>query len=302
MTSNIIDSHDLIKWVPGQILSDSNKLTYDGVSQRAFRYQGQDVEIPPMKDFMIVSYIGGGTKMQRSFEGVWKKTECMQGDCSLLTRSQLSHWHWTQSIDVNHVYLTEKLMSTIAQDILERSIEEVRLRDVLRVHDPVMSYLSSSISQEVKENSIGGSLLVESLATQLVVHLLRHYSDFTFKCATDAFRFSRAEKKCLQEYIDSRLGETISLTSLASVVSMGQYSFSKMFKLSFGVPPYTYVIERRLLKAQQLIIAGKLPLKTIAYTCGFSDQAHLTRAFKSRFKVTPSAFKDQTLQGSSVDS
>ena len=43
------------------------------------------------------------------------------------------------------------------------------------------------------------------------------------------------------------------------------------------------MLARRLARAHALVRQGHEPLKQIADRCGFSDQAHLTRAFKARF-------------------
>ena len=51
------------------------------------------------------------------------------------------------------------------------------------------------------------------------------------------------------------------------------------------------VVERRIERARQLLRTGDLALKEIAATCGFSDQAHMTRAFRQSYGVTPRRFR-----------
>ena len=57
---------------------------------------------------MLVAYQVGVTPMQRRFDGRWSRTTCGPGAVSLLTRSQRSHWHWTEDVDVTHVYLSQE--------------------------------------------------------------------------------------------------------------------------------------------------------------------------------------------------
>ena len=109
--ATIIKPSEVPKYVPGAVTAASDDLGWNGVWLRGYRYTGLDVVVPPVSEFTIISYCQGATFMERRYEGAWTKTHCGPGDVSLLTRSQRSHWHWTEEIDVSHVYLTENLMS-----------------------------------------------------------------------------------------------------------------------------------------------------------------------------------------------
>jgi AraC-like DNA-binding protein len=47
---------------------------------------------------------------------------------------------------------------------------------------------------------------------------------------------------------------------------------------------------RRLDRVRERLVEGA-PLAHTAYACGFSDQAHLTRQFKSAYGLTPRAWQ-----------
>ena len=49
-------------------------------------------------------------------------------------------------------------------------------------------------------------------------------------------------------------------------------------------------------KVAQLLRMTSDPVSTIGYDCGFTSPAHLSRAFKQRFGVSPSAYRQQALQ------
>lgn len=115
---DLIEPEELPIWVPGEVLTASDDLGWLDVGQRSYRYSGLDVPIPPMNHYMIVRYFEGQTPMDRLVESRWKRTTCVPGHISLLNRAQPSHWHWTQRINVSHVYLSESLMSRVAQDVL----------------------------------------------------------------------------------------------------------------------------------------------------------------------------------------
>ena len=82
---------------------------------------------------------------------------------------------------------------------------------------------------------------------------------------------------------DTRLG----LQDLARVSGQKMRSFSLAFRERTGFAPYAYVLKRRVETAWDMIRATDLPIIEIAYTCGFSSQAHMTSTFKQKLGVTP---------------
>jgi AraC family transcriptional regulator len=289
--ATIIKPSEVPDYVPGAVTVASDDLGWNGVWLRGYRYGGLDVIVPPVRDFTIVSYLRGATFMQRQCEGAWTKTHCEPGDVSLLTRSQQSHWHWTDAIDVSHVYLTEHLMSGICAEVTGRSIADVRLRDVLKSRDPIVTAAAAAITREAQQQALGNALYVEAVATQLAVHLLRNYASVTFREANGRGRLSPAQVRRLTEYIDNRLHEPLNLETLATVTGMGLWTFTRHFRESFGQTPHAYVTERRIDRARRLLAQSSLPIKEVASVCGFADQAHMTRVFQAHLHTTPAALR-----------
>lgn len=285
--STTITPQELPHWVPGKLLSSSDPLGWKGIAQRSYRYQGQDVPIPPIDHYMIVRYRKAHTPMQRCFDGRWSKKVCSSGDLSLLTSMTDSHWHWTQEIDVDHVYLSSELMSRVAGDALDRPIEEVLLHDLLQMQDPVLSMIVDAILNETRDAGLGGELYAESLGMQLAVHLLRHYANVTFKRRESVGGFTPAQKRRLTDYIHCHIQETIRIEDLSRVVGLGDWTFSRKFSKSFSCSPHAYVTSLRVEKAQNMLVEGTLAIKEIAFDCGFSDQAHLTRVLRAKLGATP---------------
>jgi AraC family transcriptional regulator len=286
-----IRSEDLPRWVPGEVLRTSDGGGWADVALRAYRYSGLDVQVPPLADFMVVSYQQGTTRMERRFEGRWTRTECRPGDISLLTRSQQSHWNWVEPIDVTHVYLSERLVSRVAADVLCRPIAEVRLHDLLRTEDTMIRTVVDAMARETSESAIGGAVYVDALSTQLAVHLLRHYASVDFIDRSGGGQLPAALRQRLVDYIEANLGQPLTLDVLAAIAGMGVWSFCKRFRASFQASPHCYIVDRRLQRARDLLVHGTLPPKAVATECGFSDQAHLTRAMRARMDCTPATLR-----------
>lgn len=290
-SSRLITPDDLPHWVPGDVLSDSSRLNWKDLIQRTYKYHGQDVEIPPLDSFLIVQYCNGQTPMDREYEGRWTRTQCSPGHFSLLSRAVQSHWHWTQDVVVSHLYLTESLLNRVARDLQGQEIQQVQLHDVLQGQDPIVSHLVNQATIEAKSGGIGGNLYSEALAVQLSVHLLRNYASCVLKANTRCLGLSQSDLKRLEDYVEGHLAETITIEGMAGLFGLGAWTFNRMLQRSIGMSAYAYVIDKRLQRALSSLRILELPIKAIAYDCGFSDQAHLTRAFSRRYGVTPGRYR-----------
>ncbi|PZU07252.1 AraC family transcriptional regulator [Sphingomonas sp.] len=284
---------ELTTWVPGGILGMSDGLGWRDAAFRRYDYKAQDVEIPPIDSFMIVQYVRGETPMDRQVEdGRWTRCRCRPDNFSLLSRTAGSHWHWTTPIEVNHIYLTRKVMNRIASDICGEEVVDVNLHDIVEGYDPEITRITSEIAREAMDPRLGGNLYAETLSMQLAVQLLRKFSSCVYKGNPhQAKAFSRRVIVEIEEFVDSHLCENISIEDMAGVAGMGVWTFNRYLRQSVGKSAYAFVVEKRIERAQSLLSRGDLALKEIAAACGFSDQAHMTRMFTAKLGVTPGQFR-----------
>jgi AraC family transcriptional regulator len=288
---DLISVPELPIWVPGEILSASDALGWKDIAQRSYRYRGQDVEIPPMACFMIVHYSRGETPMDRQFDGRWTRTTCDPGHFSLLSRAVESHWHWTEDVEVSHVYLTDDLMCRIASDIQGKAVAEVQLDDVLRGSDAIVSHIAGEVTREAMQQGLGGPLYAEALSVQLAVHLLRTYATCKFKVPGNACRLSDREIHLLEDYVDAHIHHSIRLEDMAQALGMGVWTLNRHLRRTLKVSAYAFLVGRRIRRAGQLLRVGDLSLKEIAAAVGFSDQAHMTRMFRAKLGLTPGQYR-----------
>jgi AraC family transcriptional regulator len=292
--NGLISYEELPEWVPGRLLSASDGLGWKQVASRSYHYDGQDVIVPAMRDFMLVGYQAGTTPMGRRFEGRWTHDTLGPGAASLLTRAQQAFWNWHEPIDVTHVYLSGDLVAEVASEVMDCSVSKVTLNDVLRADDPVMTAAIRAIAQEAHVHGLGGPLYVDAMARGLVVHLLRRYASIRLPTVRPSGALSLRERRLIVEYIDAELAMPLDIKGMAEALGLTPCLFAKRFRQSFGKPPYAFVTARRLERAKRLLATTDLPVKAVAADCGFTDQAHLTRMFSTAFGVTPAAFRRRT--------
>lgn len=289
--STLIAYEDLPDWVPGKTLLSSDGLGWKNVALRSYHYEGQNVIVPAMRDFMLVGYRNGVTPMQRRFDGKWSRETLRPGAASLLTRAQQAFWTWHEPIDVVHVYLSGDLVAEVASEVLDCSVRDVTLNDVLRTDDPVMTQAMDLISSEARSQGMGGALYVEAASRGLIVHLLRRYAAIRVPEPRAEGALSPTQERQIRDYIDAHLGEALDLKGMAEAIGLTPCLFAKAFRSSFGRPPYAFVTAERLARAKRLSAKTPMPIKAIAADCGFSDQAHLTRMFASAYGDTPAVFR-----------
>lgn len=92
-----------------------------------------------------------------------------------------------------------------------------------------------------------------------------------------------------REFIDAHGAGPLALADIAQAAGLSRYRLIRGFANRFGLTPYAYYMQRRVLEAQQLFETGLGPAQ-VAARCGFADQSHLTRHFKRTVGVTPGAY------------
>jgi transcriptional regulator GlxA family with amidase domain len=89
------------------------------------------------------------------------------------------------------------------------------------------------------------------------------------------------------EYVAAHLAEDIGMAGIAEAAGLSPSALSVVFRKATGLSPYSWLIERRLDRATDLLARSRLPLAEVAVMAGFFDQAHMTRSFRARRGTTP---------------
>ena len=87
-------------------------------------------------------------------------------------------------------------------------------------------------------------------------------------------------------YIDKHLTEDLDMDTLAERFFISKYHMMRLFHRETGFTIHTYLLQRRLLAARQLIDKGMLATEA-CYRCGFRSYSSFTRAYNKHFGSTP---------------
>ena len=101
--------------------------------------------------------------------------------------------------------------------------------------------------------------------------------------------------KRVAAYVESNLSRTIRIEDLAQLVNLSNSYFCHAFKRRYGMTVHVYITYRRVEVAQGLMLGTDDSLSEIALSCGMSDQAHFTRAFRRVVGETPNRWRQSQL-------
>lgn len=88
-----------------------------------------------------------------------------------------------------------------------------------------------------------------------------------------------------------KLGRKVSSAELAKAAGTSVRGLERAFGRDYGISPQQYLRRLRMQTSCQLLVSTRLALAQVADRCGFSDQSHFTRDFKSLTGVTPRAYR-----------
>lgn len=107
-----------------------------------------------------------------------------------------------------------------------------------------------------------------------------------------ASKLSSRQLKIALDFINDRLAEDIRLPDLASTVGLSVAEFSRRFRESLGVPPYTYLQQQRMNKAVALMVNEPgLSVSEIGSQVGYVNLTIFSRSFQRFTGLPPSKWR-----------
>jgi AraC-like DNA-binding protein len=92
-------------------------------------------------------------------------------------------------------------------------------------------------------------------------------------------------------YINEHCTENIKLDDIANIAGFSKFHFERLFKQVININCYDYLINRRIMQAEKLLIKPDLSIMQVALKSGFSSLATFNRLFKAKKRCTPTEYK-----------
>lgn len=176
-------------------------------------------------------------------------------------------------------FLAPSVGSAAALAALRRPVE---IEDVQAI-----AALASLLVDEVS-NPSKHAVYAESLVGSIVAGLLDIPELGTEQAAG---RLTQGQMNKLISRMNSLSDCRLTVAEMAATVGLSESWFANVFKQTTGKTPLQWQLATRIDRAQKLLLESDLTVADIAAQLGFSDQAHLTKAFRQIAGETPVAWR-----------
>jgi AraC family transcriptional regulator len=262
---------------------------------QAVRYEripaSGEFSMPPVSLHTIALILRPPEKLNVRFAELKLDRSLPTGSIFVVPAGSSILWRWQGSKDSLHVHLEPSLVSRVAAELFECDSTRTVMPPFYSLDAPGLRSAIMGVYQELRADG-GEQLLVESLATILSVHLIRHITSTPRLPVPADGVLPRRKLQAVIEYIMENLEDNPTLAQMAAVGNLSPYHFARQFKASTGLAPHQYLISRRIERAQHLLRADdEVGLAEVALRAGFSDQSKFSFHFKQIVGVTPRQFR-----------
>jgi len=103
------------------------------------------------------------------------------------------------------------------------------------------------------------------------------------------------EAPSVSEIMESNFRYNLSLENFAELCHRSLSSFKRDFQKLYNASPGKWLVNKRLDYSTVLLKNNQLNISQIVFESGFEDLSHFSRAFKSKFGVSPTQYRQQTI-------
>lgn len=151
----------------------------------------------------------------------------------------------------------------------------------------ILFYLRSLV-EEVKQKDDSFESMCQNLLEILIINMIRRTKK---KLLITPSKKVTKECRFIEQYINDHYAEDISLQKLSELTYLNKYYIVHSFKKYKGMSPISYLIEKRIFEAKNLLESTDYPVSKISDMIGFSSQSYFSQTFKKETGVTPNHYR-----------
>ena len=165
--------------------------------------------------------------------------------------------------------------------LFERLLE-INPETGLRVVDPEVYHSKSWVNTTAENPSV--ALLIETKG--IILQLLSRFLSSDAQASSFTTNTSNRFKDILS-FIRNNIDKNISMNELSAQTQMSNDHFTRSFKKEVGTAPLEYINQKRIEKAQLLLVVTSLSVNEILGKTGFNSASYFCRIFKTITGQTP---------------
>ncbi len=147
-------------------------------------------------------------------------------------------------------------------------------------------YLFKAVVDNYSDSSLSARLKVRG-AMNIIL------SDFVSEISPNMQKIGEFEK--VLTFIDENYKRDIKLSALSDMMQISTMYFSNHFKEIFHVSPKQYILNKRLMESQRLLLETAMTVKEIAYEVGFDNENYFSEFFSAKVGISALKFRNRKL-------
>ncbi|RAU41480.1 MULTISPECIES: AraC family transcriptional regulator [unclassified Pseudomonas] len=160
--------------------------------------------------------------------------------------------------------------------------------------DATLYHLAQALLPALQRPELANRLFLDHMLMAIATHSIERYGRVAPPSGRLHASLTAAQLAVAKELIAHHLDGELSVERIAQECSLTRSHFSRAFKQATGMAPHTWLLHRRVERAQALLRAvPPMPMAQIAQACGFADQPHMTRVFTRLVGEPPSAWRNR---------
>jgi transcriptional regulator GlxA family with amidase domain len=146
---------------------------------------------------------------------------------------------------------------------------------------------------EVAQRQIGYEQAISSLATKLMLDTFRAVAKATgigpAMGASDSSQGARVNE--MERYLRQNYTQKILASEVAEQIHLSTRHANRIFQELTGKTINEYLTDLRMNYAEQLLLRRELPIKQIAWMCGYKDYRYFSKQFQQHRGRKPSVYR-----------
>ena len=260
---------------------------YAGVELHDIHYVApREVDAKPSHGFLDFALNHRAGEPRARFPEVRGHHTRPMGDLIFVPADTRLHSTWSGGLQRSVCVLFER------DHRLERVWTACELDTALDLRGSALRGAMRRLAQELEHPGFESALMVETLCIQIAI-ILRRELDCARDGAsggTDRGRLSPGQLARVEEMLNCN-GPVPSLGAIASQCGLSPRHFCRLFRAATGTTLTEFAGARRIERAISLLDEGRMPIKQIAWACGFERPAAFSAAFRRATGRQPSAWR-----------
>lgn len=236
-------------------------------------------------------YLDGGFETQRVDQNSGLGAP---GRFCLLPQGASSQWKLGAPQNFVHLYFDDNYLKQLALQVFDIDPRTISLPELNFAEDPMLESLIRHSIMTTDWSNKHENMVQKQVTDTILVSMLQRMVG-TRKTVQVTGGLTPKAIRLVTDFMEANYQRQVYLSELAQLAQLSEYHFCRMFKVSMAQTPQAYLLAIRLGHVKRLMLNSANTLADIALQCGFANQSHMGRNFKSQHGVTPTAYRRSIL-------